>query len=319
MKAKISFEVDNCTKCPFHERHSIVTADSFEHEMGIYCSLTEDESDSWWHYTYDDRITKKLVAADDWRPEKYANVPSWCPFIMKQYKALLANTYYSEEWWQGDDEAWLLIDKPIIDAMIRCAADIMDQLSKCYFKQVVFRDVQDSLEHSQALATVTILSSFMLNYQHFLEDYGLPEEDRAFVETMAYSGRYSKLEFKRIKRQLKKSPHNKLMLDPYTALKVAIFLAEDLVILNLMFENIKEVHFNFTYEQPEDLSMTCWPRPTNLAELRIVTKDNFEMNNLNGGPRILIGRLRSTTMSLLGLKFKFFINDEEINIRDFFN
>ena len=109
------------------------------------------------------------------------------------------------------------------------------------------------------------------------------------------------------------------MLDPYTALKVAIFLAEDLVILNLMFENIKEVHFNFTYEQPEDLSMTCWPRPTNLAELRIVTKDNFEMNNLNGGPRILIGRLRSTTMSLLGLKFKFFINDEEINIRDFFN
>jgi hypothetical protein len=73
------FEVQNCSKCPFHETHQIITPDSFEHEIGIYCSEVEDTTEDFARHTYDGTVNKKLVVADDWNVEEYARVPGWCP------------------------------------------------------------------------------------------------------------------------------------------------------------------------------------------------------------------------------------------------
>ena len=80
MKAVITFEIENCSKCPFHEKHQIITEDSSKYEWGIYCSIVIALKETWSSYTYSGTIMKKLVAADE-HPEEYANVPEWCPYI----------------------------------------------------------------------------------------------------------------------------------------------------------------------------------------------------------------------------------------------
>ncbi len=67
MENKICFKstIDNCCDCPYSYTEQIYTPDSFEHEMGVYCSKTPDK-DSY-------NREHKLVAADDWNVRKYTH------------------------------------------------------------------------------------------------------------------------------------------------------------------------------------------------------------------------------------------------------
>lgn len=97
MKAKISLVVEKCVQCPFHETHMIVTSDSFEHEQGLYCSKVEDDSESWGRHTYDGFIDRRLIGADEWSISEIP-VPTWCPFITKQYGEMFAAIQDSSNW-----------------------------------------------------------------------------------------------------------------------------------------------------------------------------------------------------------------------------
>lgn len=74
-KNKVIFEITNCCSCPYHYKEQIYTADSWEHELGVYCSKVVDKN------SYNHQ--HKLVCADDWNVEKYADIPNWCPLLKK--------------------------------------------------------------------------------------------------------------------------------------------------------------------------------------------------------------------------------------------
>ena len=95
---RVYFEISNCTKCPFSHQSSIITADSFEHETGIFCTKVEDDSGDWSHHTCDGHTPYRLIVADEWNARQYAKVPDWCPFIISQlkeiYKGILNSPTY---------------------------------------------------------------------------------------------------------------------------------------------------------------------------------------------------------------------------------
>ncbi len=79
MSIVLKAEVENCISCPYSEKHQIMTPDSFEHDMGIFCSKVEDSELK--RYTYDGTITKKLVFSYE-RPSEIEGqeIPDWCPY-----------------------------------------------------------------------------------------------------------------------------------------------------------------------------------------------------------------------------------------------
>ena len=83
MKAKILLEIDNCSKCPFHEKHQIKTIDSSDYDIGIYCSISEAPEDEEWSTNTSDagKIKSRLIVADDFLPDEFADVPKWCPYV----------------------------------------------------------------------------------------------------------------------------------------------------------------------------------------------------------------------------------------------
>jgi hypothetical protein len=73
-KVTFTHEIDNCCDCPYSYNESIYTPDSFEHEIGIYCSKIKDEK------SYS--IKKhKLIVADEWDLREYSQIPDWCPLL----------------------------------------------------------------------------------------------------------------------------------------------------------------------------------------------------------------------------------------------
>lgn len=79
MGVEISLFVERCTDCPCSEEHRLITPDSFEHEIGVFCSKLEMgtlEKTS----TYDGIITKKSIFSYSRPSEKFFEIPAWCPF-----------------------------------------------------------------------------------------------------------------------------------------------------------------------------------------------------------------------------------------------
>ena len=66
MVAKVTFEVGNCTECPFHDQRH-----------GIYCLKTD-----------------RLICKEN----EYANVPGWCPFILGTYEGFISDILSSYDW-----------------------------------------------------------------------------------------------------------------------------------------------------------------------------------------------------------------------------
>lgn len=72
---KVCFCIENCCDCPNSYTQRIWTADSFEHEEGIYCSKIEDMSRD----GFGKNGKHKMITFDDWDIRKYATIPDWCP------------------------------------------------------------------------------------------------------------------------------------------------------------------------------------------------------------------------------------------------
>ena len=78
MSVAMKLEVKRCVDCPFSEKHQILTPDSFEFDMGVFCSKIDEIQEK--HSTYDGVITKKLVFSYEWLSEINQEIPDWCPF-----------------------------------------------------------------------------------------------------------------------------------------------------------------------------------------------------------------------------------------------
>ena len=65
---KRTARIDNCCDCGYSNRERIHTADSFEHEEGLYCTKFCSVDG-----------TPRLICSDDKDLRPYANVPEWCP------------------------------------------------------------------------------------------------------------------------------------------------------------------------------------------------------------------------------------------------
>lgn len=71
----------NCKDCKNHKVGSILTADSFEHWSGVYCSKCEEVlPDEEFGVC---RGIGRLVAYDDFDVYKHSKIPDWCPLLDK--------------------------------------------------------------------------------------------------------------------------------------------------------------------------------------------------------------------------------------------
>ena len=223
-KVKITFEVENCAKCPFHERHSIVTADSFEHESGIYCSLVEDQGDSWWHYTYDGKIAKRLVVADDWHPERYANVPGWCPFLIKHYVALITDIC--------DSASWREYTEPKINHIRNSALyviNFLSELAEASSETFVYNNLFNCTEQDIYLSVISISLYYAEENarNEFLNNSDIPEDDKKIITDVVscWSNKSTLLkDFKKIRNKTQKGL--KPILNTSIVIKIAMFLAD---------------------------------------------------------------------------------------------
>lgn len=88
--AELIQKITNCCMCHHHAKHDIITADSFEHESGIYCTKYKDSTDDWAKHTYHGFFPYRVVCTDEWDPSKYAKVPNWCPLISERLNTIIA-------------------------------------------------------------------------------------------------------------------------------------------------------------------------------------------------------------------------------------
>lgn len=314
MSVKITFEVNNCFECPFHEIHKIVMT-TLIYEAGIYCSLVEDDDNNYWHDTYDGWVAKRLIVSDKQRSEKYAEVPIWCPFSMKPYEALIDSIH--------NMETWQYFGEPCESILGDYAVDLLDQLSKYSFEQFSYCHQSDyttmvSVERDKAL-TMAIALFFKALYKtpstlahneyiEILETSEIPQEDKDSI--MSWLARligdvpsFSKRKFKWLKKQSKKAGAPKIVLSSETMIELVMYLADKLAYLSIGALSVK-------YNVLRDI-----------AELYILMDDLPEPRWLDLNQRVnkkIIGLLHSASTSFLGLKFKLFINDKEINLRRYF-
>ena len=254
MTAKITFEVENCADCPFHERHQIYTPDSFEREFGIYCSQTEEPNqEEWTKHSYDGEISKRLVACDDKNPKKYAKVPDWCPFILKQYAILVSEICESYNW-----ESYMRanIENPRClkslafgcgtkhaQNTIKYAKTFLDELSKNSFKDFLYSEECHSVERDKYLMSIVTLLRLVGAHEfsghqtgpertkiaksEFLDHSGLSLEDQCLIVDgiLNWDDIGNTIEqFDKLK-ECSKVHRKKPILDTGTAIKISLFLA----------------------------------------------------------------------------------------------
>lgn len=70
--ATVKVEIDNCCDCAYSNTERLYTADSFEHEEGLYCTK----------FCSIDGMAR-LICSDDRNLRKYAQIPEWCPLLSK--------------------------------------------------------------------------------------------------------------------------------------------------------------------------------------------------------------------------------------------
>lgn len=75
----LNVNIDNCMDCKNHYVDRILTADSFEHEEGVYCKLCPDTS----YGKFGQNGRHRLVCSDDWNVRKYSQIPDWCPLLTR--------------------------------------------------------------------------------------------------------------------------------------------------------------------------------------------------------------------------------------------
>ena len=249
MKAKVTFEVDNCINCPFHEQHQLVTPDSLEREIGVFCSQVDTTDKDWTHDTHDGLIFKRMVGCDDLHPEKYTKVPDWCPFILQQYMVFLLALDDDNDWRSymraNTDNPWnlpeLAFDRGIGHALktIEYAKEFIYDLAENSFKDFLYGEECHSVERDRYLMTIAAMlrdvgehepSSInregKLDKFTYVEESDFSEEDKDIItDAILHWDEPERLteDFDKMK-ELAKVHKRKTTLDTSTAVKIALLL-----------------------------------------------------------------------------------------------
>ena len=332
MIAKIEFKVDKCVYCPFHEKHQIMTADSFEHEIGIYCSKVEDISDSWARNTYDGRVDKKLVVADDWHANECSDVPDWCPCIIRMYTRFIKEINKSDEWKQsvytysGFEQAANSPsihkdgEKHIMDIIVHAICFLQD-LKQADIKSFLYSDYNHFIVRDVALMEIAAMlhsigsspkESAEIANNKYLAGSNLSCEDKeiiidAILHWADFKANIEKFdETKERAKVYKKYP----ILDTLTAIKVSLYLANTLSMAKVALPDSATVKFKFVYNEKLD-NGDYGKNPKNAAELHYTADSDFNPHVFELYPK-LIEVPRTVAKDFLGFRsFKVFVNDKE--------
>lgn len=213
MSVKITFEVDNCLDCPYKYGN-------------LSCSISKRE------------IPKKAV-------------PDWCPFILKQYLALILMMKDSRDWlyqariWSGNYNILpsLYFGLNRIDNAIANAGTFLRELAASDLKDFLYGDEYHSMERDIYLMTITAmlreidsdrLESVKRAKGEYLAHSGLSDEDKDIVTDAILrwiDGPALIEQFNEYKERFKvhcKKP----VLDTSTAIKISLYLASALDITN---------------------------------------------------------------------------------------
>lgn len=338
MTAKIELEVDKCFKCPFHEKHQIMTAYSFEHEIGIYCSKVDDKSDSWARNTHDGRVDKKLVAIDDWYVDKCSNVPDWCPFIKKTYAKLIKKISESEKWGReirlysgflkNDVNPLLHEDsRTYIDNTIAYASRFLQDLAQADIKSFLFSDSDHSISRDIALMEIaTMLHSISDNPKKsaeiadskYLADSDLSYEDKYIIIDTILHWADAEANIEKFDEEKERAKVYKRIpiLDTCTATKMSLYLASTLSTskrsASKALYGVTDVEFKFVYNNKLDKG-DYGENPKNATELHYTADSDFDPHIFTLHPN-LIEVPRSVAKGFLGFRsFKVFVNSKEFN------
>ena len=365
MKAKVAFEVENCTKCPFHEVHQLASGRSRDYgvyyyspiedyDTGIYCSLTQaPDPDDRVQDTTDGHILKRLIVADDY-PEKWADVPAWCPFIIKGYAELFDRIRHSDRWQSHmvanadnpNNYPYLGFDRGVnhVKNATKQALTFLDNLVKCSFESFCYGDYHyPSTERDKWLTTIAIalrdfgvynnLSSGAIDLvkTYFLNDEsGISIKDINTITNAILRQDYIGImqDFSKIRKESKAKPLMKTDIVIRTALCLSDVLdvGETRVIEHglghlqypNLAENIKKVskvEFRFAYDKKVDKIGKSNPNFKNTAELRYTADEGFDIQAILKDWPELITTPRNVAKGILGLSFKLLINNKHVNIR----
>ncbi len=159
-------KIEKCNQCVHHEVHQIYTADSFECDMGIYCSITEDKRDSFERHTHDGYVDRKLVSSDDY-DVPIVDIPGWCPLVLKAYEELVDEIVDSDEW-QGmmdkidenrSGSQKLIAQHGRIHAksVVENAIDFLEKLEKYQFENFYYHSAWCSTQRNQWLVSIAAM------------------------------------------------------------------------------------------------------------------------------------------------------------------
>lgn len=355
-KAKITFEVDNCLNCPYCEKHQLMTPDSFEHEVGAFCSQTEAISKEWVHETYDGIISKRMIGCDDWHLEQYTKVPDWCPFILQQYMAFLLELDADDGWRScllaNTSNPWnlpeLAFDYGLGHALktIGYASQFLYDLAENSFKDFLYGEECHSVERDRHLMEIVAMLRHIGKYEptegnrkdkldklSYVRGSDLSDEDKDIViDAILHWDESIELvdEFEKMK-ELAKAHKRIATIDTSTAIKVSLLLGSMLdvgqhrVVKSDYYAKRRPLVRAFQHIEKAEFKFTynehygkvSGPHPKNAAELHYFTFDDFDTNALKAWPELVLVP-RAIAKDFLGLKsFKFFVNDKEVNPKRF--
>ena len=176
MKAKILLETEICNSCPYHEEHRISTADDFETEFGIYCSLTKDTTDSFERYTYSGKVNKRLVHSYEPCESEKASVPAWCPFLIKEYQRVI------EKLTNTQMQYYMAIDKKVINM----ASSIINALANNRFSDFIYSGALHNGSTERDICLIKIAQLYKNQYINTgIDGLGLGTEDTRIIEAAA--------------------------------------------------------------------------------------------------------------------------------------
>lgn len=309
MRAKITLEISKCNSCPYHEIHGIRTADSFENETGIYCGEQDDITDSWERYTYDGRVDKKLIHSYDIWESSEANVPAWCPFLIKEYDRIIKDIVDNHK------NNISKKDEQIIDL----ASKIITALAIYKFDGCVYSGAlhYGSIERDLRLAKIAQLAkSQFLN----TEKLGLGKEDAEIVKTAAgYATEEGITNLVNVFKEVKLKAKGSICLpalDSNIVVPAAVYLAEMIVTARLYYTNV-----DFTFKN-RGKDRNGLELPIKTAELRYTAIKYYEDGPIDYPSHILDGEEKYDIMQqyiilskIFGIKtYKYFINGTQISI-----
>lgn len=76
---EVNVRITMCKDCNHSHEEKIYTADSFEHESGIYCGKCKDPD------PYPGAQTKdRLIVSSDKDPREISYIPDWCPLLERE-------------------------------------------------------------------------------------------------------------------------------------------------------------------------------------------------------------------------------------------